>query len=68
MAAATENLELARALRGIAERFGAGWHEGVEIEVTDLRHLSAAADLLEGSMVENSDRLFTSEDFCSVKF
>jgi hypothetical protein len=38
--------ELANEVEGIAERFHAGWHEGIKIDATDLMTLEKAAQSL----------------------
>lgn len=39
--------ELAAALRELAQRFSAGWHDGITIDATDIMDLNNAADALD---------------------
>lgn len=47
LAAAQPSKELASNIRELAKRFSEGWHEGIEIDATDIMNLSLAADALE---------------------
>ena len=48
--------ELADALDALAKRFNAGWHDGIEIDATDIADLCEAAYVLRNTVQQDGSR------------